>query len=71
MQASDSEKGVSRMGDLALKINAVSDSASSIEEYSNETIRLTNNGLNSVIDLETRLKKLQILPVLLLQMLRN
>lgn len=57
VQASDSEKGVSRMGDLALKINAVSDSASSIEEYSNETIRLTNNGLNSVIDLENKAKE--------------
>ncbi len=57
VQASDSEQGVSKMGDLALKINAVSNSATSIEKYSKETIRLTSDGLNSVNDLESKAKE--------------
>lgn len=53
-QASDSEQGVSKMKELALKINAVADHAKTIESYSNETIRLTEEGLKSVEDLENK-----------------
>ena len=57
IQANDSEQGVSKMGELALRINAVSNSAASIEKYSKETIRLTDEGLNSVNDLESKAKE--------------
>ncbi|MGI6085486.1 MAG: methyl-accepting chemotaxis protein [Acetivibrionales bacterium] len=56
-QAADSEQGVNKMGDLALKINTVSDSAKSIKSYSDETIKLTEEGLISVDDLENKAKE--------------
>jgi methyl-accepting chemotaxis protein len=56
-QASDSEKGVNKMNDLAFKINAVSDHAKSIKSYSDDTIRLTEEGLTSVVDLENKAKE--------------
>lgn len=56
-QASDSEQGVNKMGDLALKINSVSDYAKSIKTYSDETIKLTEEGLISVEDLENKAKE--------------
>ncbi|HHW22540.1 MAG TPA: methyl-accepting chemotaxis protein [Clostridiaceae bacterium] len=54
VQAADSEKGVSKMKELALKINSVADYAKTIESYSDETIRLTEEGLRSVEDLENK-----------------
>lgn len=56
-QAYDSEQGSVKMGDLALKINAVSDYANTINTYSKDTINLTNQGLTSVIDLEKKAKE--------------
>lgn len=56
-QAVDSEQGVSKMKELALKINAVADYAKTIESYSDETIKLTEDGLNSVVDLEGKAKE--------------
>ncbi len=56
-QASDSEKGSIKMGDLAQKINTVSDSARTIESYSENTIDLTKQGLSSVVDLESKAKE--------------
>ena len=56
-QAGDSEQGVKRMGDLALKINDVSDSTKVIGSYSEETINLTENGLTSIQDLESKAKE--------------
>lgn len=57
VQATDSEQGVNKMSDLALKINAVSDYAKAIEEYSDETIKLSEEGLTSVVDLESKAKE--------------
>ena len=45
------------MKELALKINAVSDYAKAIETYSSETISLTEEGLKSVEDLESKAKE--------------
>ena len=45
------------MKELALKINAVADYAKTIESYSDETIKLTEDGLNSVVDLEGKAKE--------------
>lgn len=56
-QAVDSEQGVFKMKELALKINAVSDYAKAIETYSSETISLTEEGLKSVEDLESKAKE--------------
>lgn len=56
-QAVDSEQGVARMQELALKINNVSENVKVIEDYSSETIRLTEEGLKSVEDLEDRAKE--------------
>ncbi len=56
-QATDSEQGTIKMRDLALKINAVSDSAKTIEAYSEDTINLTKQGLSSVVDLEGKAKE--------------
>ncbi len=53
-QAVDSEQGASKMSDLALKINTVSDHAKSIALYSDDTIKLTEAGLASVVDLESK-----------------
>ncbi len=57
VQANDSEQGSIQMGELAVKINAVSDYARTIEEYSQETINLTKQGLSSVEDLENKAKE--------------
>jgi methyl-accepting chemotaxis protein len=56
-QAADTEQGVSKMQELALKINAVSNHAKTIESYSDETIKLTEEGLSSVEDLESKAKE--------------
>ena len=57
LQATDSDEGAKRMNDLALKINAVSDSAKTIESYSEDTINHTKQGLSSVQDLESKAKE--------------
>lgn len=56
-QASDSEQGVSKMSELALRINAVTDYANSINVKSDETIRLSEEGFESVVDLERKAKE--------------
>ena len=56
-QASDTEKGTIRMKELAQKINTVADHTKAIENYSNETIMLTNEGLESVEELESKAKE--------------
>ena len=53
-QASDSEQGVSKMSELALRINAVTDYANSINVKSDETIRLSEEGFEYVVDLERK-----------------
>ncbi len=56
-QAGDSEQGVSKMSELALRINAVTDYAKSIKVNSDETIRLSEEGFESVVDLERKAKE--------------
>ena len=56
-QASDSEQGVSKMSELALRINAVTDYANSINVKSDETIRMSEEGFESVVDLERKAKE--------------
>ena len=56
-QASDTEQGTIKMKDLAQKINTVADHTKAIENYSTETIKLTNEGLESVEELESKAKE--------------
>lgn len=56
-QAEDSEQGARRMTDLSLKINGVSESAAIIGSYSEDTIKLTKKGLESVEDLEKKARE--------------
>jgi methyl-accepting chemotaxis protein len=56
-QAADSEQGVLKMRDLANNIQAVSERAKTIEDYSSQTISLTKEGLVSVEDLENKAKQ--------------
>jgi len=53
-QARDSEDGVNRMYILASKINQTSDNAKVIEKISQDTMRLTQNGLISVEELNQK-----------------
>lgn len=57
IQAVDAEQGSVKMNDLALKINAVSEHAKSIEAYSGDTINLTKQGFLSISDLEQKAKE--------------
>lgn len=56
-QAADSEQGADTMSNLADKINAVSEYTNDIAEFSDSTIRLTEEGLISVEDLEMKAKE--------------
>jgi len=56
-QAVEAEQSSTKMNDLARKINIVSESTKTIEEYSGETINLTNSGLSSIVDLENKAKE--------------
>lgn len=53
-QAEDAEQSSIKMGELATKINAVSDFATTIEAYSKDTINFTKQGFSSVIDLKNK-----------------
>jgi len=53
-QAQDSEEGVNRMAILASKINQTSDNAKVIEKISQDTMKLTQNGLISVEELNKK-----------------
>jgi len=53
-QATDAEESVNRMDKLAMKINQVSEAANNIEKLSKETSALTQKGLSSVEELESK-----------------
>lgn len=53
-QSEESDQGVAKMTDLASKINSVSKSAEQINTYSQDTIKLTKQGLLTVENLETK-----------------
>jgi methyl-accepting chemotaxis protein len=54
VQSSDLEQSSIKMNDLAEKINAVSDSVTTIESYSRHTIHRTKEGFDSIVDLENK-----------------
>lgn len=56
-QAMESEQSAKKMSELALSINTVSDSARTIESYSDETKTLTEQGLSSVLNLESKARE--------------
>jgi methyl-accepting chemotaxis protein len=56
-QATDAEESVNRMDKLAMKINQVSEATNNIEKLSKETSVLTQNGLSSVVELESKTRE--------------
>ncbi len=56
-QAADAEQGVERISLLAEKINHVTDNAKSIAHLTKDTMRMTQDGLSSVEDLDTKANK--------------
>lgn len=53
-QASDAEQGVSKISLLAQKINNVTDNASTINDLTRNTMGMTQQGLNSINDLDKK-----------------
>lgn len=60
-QAQDSEHGVSKMSSLAAKINNLSVSSKKIETVSDGTLHLTEHGLASIGELDTKTKQSNII----------
>lgn len=56
-QASDAEQGTDKMGQLALQINSVSQHAGAIVSYSKGAAELTDQGLLSVRELDSKAKQ--------------
>ncbi|NLM28493.1 MAG: methyl-accepting chemotaxis protein [Clostridiaceae bacterium] len=56
-QATDAEESVNRMDKLAMKINQVSEATNNIEKLSKETSVLTQKGLSSVVELESKTRE--------------
>lgn len=56
-QASDTETATTKIGELAVRINNVSKSTEKIEALSAESLKLSDNGLQSMKNLDSRTKK--------------